>query len=506
MFDIWELNDKIALYPPSMGGVVMSRQIESVYHFDYTRKIGYYNSFRNFDSYELLYIGLALSTPEIRVNASPTKYKITHTRSSEIKEYVNTFLLKLTRLEKETAESKPEYIMICYEDEVKEYFEYNADFCSIFQNIKEYARTEIVEETFPKGVPLNSMALQKEDIQKQSILPYSPPQQSKPVQPKAKKYGMKWYNFYVKIRPWIAIVITFFSLLSTLTDAIPHLFEEVNKKTLTILLVVVAFSFTEIVLQFRVFIASSIERNKLLKYIKDLLFFEVVSMGYYVIFDETFKNVKGLESFLLLMVAFVIGHFVWYKPNLKYFEKRLGVSAPVIQSAPKAMSSNSESKQVYKPASQTTQNIVVNSPKQAKPVPFVESSNLSQYSHKSFDEKRIHRTLNGDYVRSKSEVIIANMLFEAGIKYEYEKELDLGKDGVRIPDFTIELPEKGFRFFWEHCGMLSDYAYQRRWEQKKELYRKHNIIEGQNLIVSQDLPNGGIDSAEIKRLIDTYLR
>lgn len=109
-------------------------------------------------------------------------------------------------------------------------------------------------------------------------------------------------------------------------------------------------------------------------------------------------------------------------------------------------------------------------------------------------------------VRSKSEVIIANMLFEAGIEYEYEKELDLGKDGIRIPDFTIEDAENGSCFYWEHCGMLGDAAYEKHWQAKKVLYAKHDIIEGKNLIVSKDSRNGGIDSAEIKSLIDKYLR
>lgn len=46
-------------------------------------------------------------------------------------------------------------------------------------------------------------------------------------------------------------------------------------------------------------------------------------------------------------------------------------------------------------------------------------------------------------MRSKSEVIIANMLFEADIPYEYEKELSLGEDGIFIPDFTIDDAESG---------------------------------------------------------------
>lgn len=134
-----------------------------------------------------------------------------------------------------------------------------------------------------------------------------------------------------------------------------------------------------------------------------------------------------------------------------------------------------------------------------------ESPNIVEYKQRYYEQSLIHRTLKGELVRSKSEVIIANMLYEAGIEYEYEKELDLGEDGIRIPDFTIEDAESGLCFYWEHCGMLSDAAYNKHWQEKQALYKKHGIIEGDNLIVSKDSFNGGIDSAKIKELIDTYL-
>ena len=134
-----------------------------------------------------------------------------------------------------------------------------------------------------------------------------------------------------------------------------------------------------------------------------------------------------------------------------------------------------------------------------------EAPNIVEYKQKYYEQSLIHRTLKGDLVRSKSEVIIANMLYEAGIEYEYEKELDLGEDGIRIPDFTIEDAESGLCFYWEHCGMLGDAAYNKHWQEKQALYKKHGIVEGENLIVSRDSLNGGIDSAEIKRLIDAYL-
>ena len=134
-----------------------------------------------------------------------------------------------------------------------------------------------------------------------------------------------------------------------------------------------------------------------------------------------------------------------------------------------------------------------------------EAPNIVEYEKRYYEQALIHRTLRGEMVRSKSEVIIANMLFEAGIDYEYEKELDLGDDGIRIPDFTIENAESGLQFYWEHCGMLGNERYRKRWDEKKEIYKKHGIEEGDNLIVSKDALNGSIDSAQIKALIDKYL-
>ena len=53
--------------------------------------------------------------------------------------------------------------------------------------------------------------------------------------------------------------------------------------------------------------------------------------------------------------------------------------------------------------------------------------------------------------------------------------------------------------------MFGDAGYSKHWEKKKALYEKHENIEEDNLIVSKDSFNGGIDSAEFKRLIEKYL-
>ena len=123
------------------------------------------------------------------------------------------------------------------------------------------------------------------------------------------------------------------------------------------------------------------------------------------------------------------------------------------------------------------------------------------------EEGLIHRTSRGEAVRSKSEVIVANLMDAQGIDYNYERPIEM--DGVtKYPDFTIEDDDSGVTYYWEHCGILVVPEYSRRWEAKKVWYREHGILPleeggGPNgtLLVSVDQPDGGIDSAAINQLI-----
>jgi ATP-dependent DNA helicase RecQ len=84
---------------------------------------------------------------------------------------------------------------------------------------------------------------------------------------------------------------------------------------------------------------------------------------------------------------------------------------------------------------------------------------------------RIYATVNGDKVRSKSEVIIANLLAANKIKYIYEKELKYSNGKWILPDFTI-IKADGSEIYWEHLGMLGIESYDNRWLEKQEIYEK----------------------------------
>lgn len=120
----------------------------------------------------------------------------------------------------------------------------------------------------------------------------------------------------------------------------------------------------------------------------------------------------------------------------------------------------------------------------------------------------IHRTERGEAVRSKSEVIVANILNHEGIDYQYEARL-IGADGSwRYPDFSFEDDELGIQIYWEHLGMLSQPDYLERWEKKLSWYREQGVLPfeeggGPNgtLVTSKDDERGGIQADEIRDLL-----
>ena len=116
-----------------------------------------------------------------------------------------------------------------------------------------------------------------------------------------------------------------------------------------------------------------------------------------------------------------------------------------------------------------------------------------------YEDRLIHRTARGELVRSKSEVIIANALHYHKLDYVYEPELVLeGK--VYRPDFKVEDADTGDVWYWEHCGMMDNPKYKRRWENKKAFYKKNGIEEGKNLIVTYD-EDGSLNSQKLEEII-----
>ncbi|MBP5526724.1 MAG: ATP-dependent DNA helicase RecQ [Paludibacteraceae bacterium] len=105
---------------------------------------------------------------------------------------------------------------------------------------------------------------------------------------------------------------------------------------------------------------------------------------------------------------------------------------------------------------------------------------------KHFLEK-IYVTENGMTVRSKSEVIIANILYHSGLEFKYEEPLRYAGKHIE-PDFTICYNNK--IYYWEHLGLLGKSDYDENWKKKKKIYEELNLLSSlitteENMYLSQ---------------------
>ncbi|QHI73482.1 ATP-dependent DNA helicase [Aminipila terrae] len=130
----------------------------------------------------------------------------------------------------------------------------------------------------------------------------------------------------------------------------------------------------------------------------------------------------------------------------------------------------------------------------------IESSKQKRY----FEEKLIHKTIGGEMVRSKSEVIVANILDKMKIEYFYEEPLNVGGK-TYIPDFTLRY--QGKTVYLEHLGMLRDKSYKKRWDEKRANYESVGISETLgNLIITEDGLDGSLDATLIESKIQTWIK
>ena len=119
---------------------------------------------------------------------------------------------------------------------------------------------------------------------------------------------------------------------------------------------------------------------------------------------------------------------------------------------------------------------------------------------KQIREVTPYLTERGEYVRSKSEIIIANTLNKYGVPYKYEKPIVL--DGkTRFPDFTLLNVRLRKEVLWEHFGMLDKLDYLSESIRKVAAYNRAGYFAGDNLILTYECGGVPIDVAQIESII-----
>ena len=119
-------------------------------------------------------------------------------------------------------------------------------------------------------------------------------------------------------------------------------------------------------------------------------------------------------------------------------------------------------------------------------------------------------TSKGEIVRSKSEIIIADVLASLGVPYRYEfphklKNVDSSRCIEVYPDFTCLNVHTRKEFVWEHFGMMDDAEYACNAVAKIEMYLNSGYFWGDNLIFTMETHEKPLNSKIVRILAQKYL-
>ncbi|MDO4416332.1 MAG: hypothetical protein Q4C20_14775 [Erysipelotrichaceae bacterium] len=159
-------------------------------------------------------------------------------------------------------------------------------------------------------------------------------------------------------------------------------------------------------------------------------------------------------------------------------------------------------KKIYEAVSDVRKDMIV-------PAEIPDELYAQQWQSTPFQPKKIekdvpeHYSNKGERVRSKSEVMIADALAQAGVPHRYECPFTLGT-AIIHPDFTVLRKEDRKELFWEHLGKMDDAEYVITNLSRIRLYEQNGIMPGINLILTMETRQQPINLTVIKQMIRTY--
>lgn len=107
----------------------------------------------------------------------------------------------------------------------------------------------------------------------------------------------------------------------------------------------------------------------------------------------------------------------------------------------------------------------------------------------------------GERMRSKSEVIIANLLDQLNIPYIYELPLTLEGNITVHPDFTLIDAVNRRLIYWEHLGMLDDEDYMNKAIAKIRRYEDNGYYPGEQLLITGESTARPLDIKHIRKKV-----
>lgn len=136
---------------------------------------------------------------------------------------------------------------------------------------------------------------------------------------------------------------------------------------------------------------------------------------------------------------------------------------------------------------------------------FIEQWKGRTYEKKGFAENDPpFYTMNKERVRSKSEILIANLMYQKSIPYLYEVPVKLIGYGTVYCDFGGLNVRKRKTMYHEHFGMMDDPEYCEKALRKIDAYQRNGYFLGDNFIATFESRNHPLDMRYLERLLDHY--
>ena len=125
------------------------------------------------------------------------------------------------------------------------------------------------------------------------------------------------------------------------------------------------------------------------------------------------------------------------------------------------------------------------------------SAVIKQWENEEYEAKANYQdglqfeTERGEFVRSKSEVIIANFLYQnrENLLYKYERplQINVGEREITVyPDFTVLNLNTGKITYWEHAGRMDDENYASDFVWKHNRYMENGFVPGLDVIFTYE--------------------